>query len=288
MSTPKLSRLPVILFVLAVTFYAAAPARAEEWYKAFDVTGRPNVRIETNDGGVRVLTGAGYKQVTVRVEYSGYQLDRDFTIDSHQTGNRVDVNARLRDRWCVFCVSGRNSFRIEVHIPTDSDLQIETGDGGVDLEAINGNVDIHTGDGHIRVDGAKGAIRLRTGDGSIEAFRLDGQFDATSGDGRIRAEGRFDRVNVKTGDGPVDVRALAGSKLVSGWSIHSGDGSVSLTVPDNLQADINAHTNDGRVDVGIPLQTERRNGKNSVRGRLNGGGELLNITTGDGSIRLNR
>jgi DUF4097 and DUF4098 domain-containing protein YvlB len=246
------------------------------------------VRIETNDGGVRVLTGAGYKQVTVRVEYSGYQPDRDFTIDSHQTGNRVDVNARLRDRWCVFCVTGRRSFKIELHIPADADLQIETGDGGVDVEPINGNVDIHTGDGHIRVDGAKGAIRLRTGDGSIEAFRLDGQFDATSGDGHIRAEGRFDRVNVKTGDGPVDVRALAGSKLSSTWSIHTGDGSVSLAVPDSLQANINAHTNDGHVDVGIPLQMEGRAGKNAIRGKLNGGGEFVNISTGDGSIRLNR
>jgi len=32
-----------------------------------------------------------------------------------------------------------------------------------------------TGDGHIKVDGAKGQIKLRTGDGSIEGRDLDGR-----------------------------------------------------------------------------------------------------------------
>jgi len=285
-----ISRLNVVLLVLAAAAFlaAAVPASADEWTKTFDLTGRPSVRIDTNDGGVRVLTGGGYKQVAVRVEYNGYQPDRDFTINTRQNGNRVEVNARLREHWCVFCFNASHSFKIEVRMPADAELQVETGDGGVDVEPINGNVDIHTGDGHIRLEGAKGEIRLRTGDGHIETYRLDGQLDASSGDGHIRAEGRFDRLNVNTGDGGVEVRALPGSKLSSGWTIHTGDGSVALSLPDNLQANINAHTNDGHITLGIPLQVERHFSRSSIRGKLNGGGESLSISTGDGSIRLNR
>src|SRR5437870_3808622 len=245
----------VILVLAAVVFLAAArPASAEEWTRTFDLTGRPSVRIDTNDGGVRVLTDGAYKQVAVRIEYSGYQPDRDFTIDTRQNGNRVDVSARIRDHWCVFCFNGSRSFRIEVRMPSDADLQVETGDGRVDVEAINGNVDIHTGDGHIRLEGARGDIRLRSGDGHIETYRLEGQLNASSGDGHITAEGRFDRLKIETGDGSVQVRALPGSKVSSPWTIHTGDGSVALSLPDNLQANINAHTNDGHITLGIPPQ----------------------------------
>lgn len=274
-------------FLAAAAFLAAAPARAEEWTKTFDLTGRPSIRVETNDGSVRVTTGDS-KQAFVRVEYHGYRPDRDFTINARQDGNRVEVNARLRNRWCIFCVNVSRSFKIEVRMPADGDLQIETGDGGVDVAPVNGNVDIHTGDGHIKLEGARGDIRLRTGDGHIEANHLDGQLDASSGDGHIRVEGRFDRLNIKTGDGGIEARALPGSKLASGWTIHTGDGSVDLSLPDNLQANIDAHTNDGHISLGIPLQVEGSLSRSAIRGKLNGGGESLTISTGDGSIRLNR
>ncbi len=294
--TPRLRvfRLPLTFagralpFLAAAAFLVAAPAaRAEEWTKTFDLTGRPSVRIDTNDGGVRILTGES-KQVAVRIEYHGYRLDRDFTINSRQDGNRVEVNARLRDRWCIFCVDINRGFKIEVRMPADADLQIETGDGGVDVAPVNGNVDVHTGDGHITLQGAKGEIRLRTGDGHIEAHGLDGQLDATSGDGHIRVEGRFDRLNIKTGDGGIEARALPGSKMSSGWSIHTGDGSVDLSLPDNLQANIDVHTSDGHISLGIPLQVEGKLDRSAIRGKLNGGGAELSISTGDGSIRLNR
>ena len=108
---------------------AALPATAGEWTRTFDITGRPAVRINTNDGGVQVLTSKSYKQIAVRVEYHGYEPDQDFTIDSRQTGNRVEVSARLRERWCVFCSTRQRSFRIEVRIPIDADLEVDTGDG---------------------------------------------------------------------------------------------------------------------------------------------------------------
>jgi hypothetical protein len=277
-------------FLAAAAFLAtAAPAaRAEEWTKSFNLTGRPSVRVDTNDGAVRILTGGDSKQVAVRVEYHGYTLDRDFTIDARQDGNRVEVNARLRNRWCVFCVSVNRRLKIEVRMPADGDLQVKTGDGGVDVDPVSGNVDVHTGDGHIKLEGGKGEIRLRTGDGHIEAQGLDGQLEATSGDGHIRVEGRFDRLNIRTGDGGVDVRALPGSRVSSAWSIRTGDGSVDVSLPDTLQANLDVHTNDGHISLGIPLQVEGNLSRSAIRGKLNGGGAELSISTGDGSIRLNR
>ena len=72
------------------------------------------------------------------------------------------------------------------------------------------------------------------------------------------------------------------------WTIHTGDGSVDLTLPDGFQANLDAHTNDGRISLGFPVTVDGIISKSEVRGKINGGGGALTVRTGDGSIRLMR
>ena len=287
--TPKrmLGRLAGLaaLAVFASSF-AVGSASAEEWTKSYTVSGRARVHVDSNDGSVRVTTGDS-KQVEFHVIYSGYTMDRNLTVSSNQSGDQVQVSARARSG-ISFAWGNHRTLRIEVHMPRDADLNVDTGDGSVESDAINGNLDIHTGDGHIRVDGAKGQIRLRTGDGSIEGRDLDGQLEATSGDGHINVEGRFDALNIKTGDGSVTAHANPGSKLANGWNIHTGDGSVTMSLPGDLQANIDASTNDGRISLGLPVLVEGTMGTSQIHGKMNGGGPPLTIHTGDGSIHLSK
>ena len=280
-------------------------ARAEEWAKSYSVSGRAQVRVDTNDGSVRIATGDS-KQVEFRVIYEGYELNKNLHIDSRQDGDSVQLNARVTGHWGFSWGRGHRGPRIEVHMPKDADLQIDTGDGSVEtqplrgrvkihtgdgsvrVQAVDGNVDIDTGDGSITVEGAKGDIRLHTGDGHIEARNLDGRVDANSGDGHIKIDGRLDALNVKTGDGSIDARVEPGSKLTGGWSIRTGDGSVDMVLPADLQAYIDASTNDGHISLGIPLTVEGTFSNSQIHGKMNGGGQSLTIHTGDGSIRLSK
>ncbi len=278
----------VPFFAVAVLAAGAlAPtAKAEEWTKSYSVSGRANVHVDTNDGSVRVYT-ADTKQVEMRVIYNGLTLDKDFTITTRQDGDRVELSARERNSWhWGFSFHGNRGLRVEVRMPKDADLNVDSGDGSVEAEAIGGNLDIHTGDGHIKVQGAKGQIRLRTGDGSIEGRDLDGKIEADSGDGHITLDGRFDTLNIKTGDGSINAHAQPGSKVLSAWNIHTGDGSVDLTVPGDLNANIDATTNDGRISLGIPVTVEGQFSNSQIHGKMNGGGQPVTIHTGDGSIRL--
>jgi DUF4097 and DUF4098 domain-containing protein YvlB len=151
-----------------------------------------------------------------------------------------------------------------------------------------GRVDLHTGDGKIEIGHFKGEMQLRSGDGSQEINEVDGKLRALTGDGHIRADGRFDELELKTGDGRVDARATAGSALTTGWRLESGDGTVTLEVPENLAADVDLHTGDGHIDLDMPITTAGKIREGEVRGKLNGGGNLLMIHTGDGSIRLRK
>ena len=290
--------------VIAGTIVAAT-ARAEEWTKSYSVSGRAQVRVDTNDGAVRIATDGG-KQVEFRVIYDGYELNKTLHLDSRQDGDSVQLNARVTGHWGFSWGRGKRGPRIEVRMPKDADLQIDTGDGSVEtqplsgrlkihtgdgsvrVQAVDGNVDIDTGDGSITVEGAKGDIRLHTGDGHIDARNLDGRVDANSGDGHIKIDGRLDALNVKTGDGSIDARVEPGSKLTGGWSIRTGDGSVDMVLPADLQANIDASTNDGHISLGIPVTVEGTFSNSQIHGKMNGGGQPLTIHTGDGSIRLSK
>ena len=294
-----------IAFVAFTGVAVLAPrAHAEDWTKSYSISGRAQVRVDTNDGAVQIYTGDS-KQVEFRVIYEGFELNKNLHIDSRQDGDSVQINARVTGHWGLSWGKGRR-IKVDVHMPKDADLQVDTGDGSVDTQSLNGKVKIHTGDGSVRaqavsgdvdidtgdgsvtVEGAKGDIRLHTGDGHIDARDLDGKVDATSGDGHIKLEGRLDSLNVKTGDGSINARVQPGSKIASSWTIRTGDGSVDIVLPPDLQANIDASTNDGHISLGIPVTVEGTFSNSQIHGKMNGGGQLLTVHTGDGSIRLSK
>src|ERR1700682_6200202 len=265
------ARLGIACAALLAAATLAPGARAEEWTKSYTVSGRAQVRVDTNDGAVRIATSDS-KQVEFRVIYEGYELNKNLHIDARQDGDSVQINARVIGHWVFSFGRGRRGPRIEVRMPKDADLQIDTGDGSVETQPISGRVKIHTGDGSVRVQAVNGNVDIDNGDGGhIDARNLDGRVDANSGDGHIKIDGRLDALNVKTGDGSIDARVEPGSKLTGGWSIHTGDGSVDLVLPADLQANIDASTNDGHISLGIPVTVEGTFSNSQIHGKMNGG-----------------
>ena len=144
---------------MAAVALTAGGVQAEEWSKSYTISGRAHVRVGTNDGAVRITTGDS-KQIELRVIYDGYKLDRNLSISSRQDGDQVELSARVHNSMNWGWGGLHRTLRLEVHMPREADLNIETGDGSVETQALTGSLNIHTGDGHIRVDGAKGDIRL--------------------------------------------------------------------------------------------------------------------------------
>jgi DUF4097 and DUF4098 domain-containing protein YvlB len=278
------SAIGIMATVLALGL--ATAAGAEELTKTYPISGRARVRVETDDGSVRVSTG-DIKQVEIRVDYSGYKLDRDLQVNTSQSGDTVDISAKTHGTFFSWGMR-HASLRVEIHMPREADLTVRSGDGSIEVDSINGNVDLTAGDGHITAQGLRGNSRFHTGDGHIEARGLDGQVDASSGDGHVSVEGRFDSLRIRTGDGSVNARADSGSRVNGAWSITTGDGSVDLEIPGDLQANIEASTHDGHISMGLPITVEGTFSSSRIQGKLNGGGQTVSIHTGDGSIHLNK
>ncbi len=254
---------------------AVLPARADEWSKTYTLTGKPDLRVDTSDANIHVSTW-DQNTIEAKVTTTRYKIGDDgIRIEEHQTGDMVEIDVRYPHTHGFGATiewgnHGGHRVDIDVHMPRE------------------GRVDLHTGDGKIELGNFKGEMQLRSGDGSQDVDSVDGRLRATTGDGHIRANGRFDELDLKTGDGRVDAQAMTGSALATGWKLESGDGTVTLELPENLAADLDLHTGDGHIDLDMPITTEGKIRQGEIRGKLNGGGNLLVIHTGDGSIRLRK
>jgi hypothetical protein len=252
---------------LVLLLLGAIGASADNWNKTYSVAGRPGLQVNTDDGQIRVTTW-DQPQIEAVVRTSGWKIGPGgVTIRESQSGNRVSLDVRTPHMTISFWP---HSLEIEVKVPREA------------------NLDFHTGDGSIHLDHVKGNLKLDTGDGAIEGGFLDGNLYAHTGDGHIDLDGRFDQVDVKSGDGKVEVEARAGSKPSSAWTLHSGDGRIRLALPQDINADLYVHTGDGHIDVGIPVTAQGQSSSTTVRGKINAGGPQIEVTTGDGSITIER
>jgi len=100
--------------------------------------------------------------------------------------------------------------------------------------------------------------------------------------------GRFDVLDLRTGDGGIEAEVERGSKVSAAWTLRSGDGGITLRLPDDLSADLDAHTGDGHITLDFPVTVAGSISPSSVRGKLGAGGPPLRVQTGDGSIHLQR
>ena len=255
--------------VIALCLAVVPLAHADEWSKTFTISGKPELRVETSDANITVDTW-DQKTIEAKVTTTHWKIGGDgITIVDHQNGDAVELEVRFPHRHFVFEIATR-SVEVEIHMPRE------------------GKLNLHTGDGRIRLSNFKGEMDLDTSDGSQEISGVDGALRAHSGDGHIEATGRFDALDLNTGDGRIEARALPGSAMASGWDLHTGDGSVTLQIPENVSADVDLHTGDGSITLNLPLTIEGRMGEKNIHGKMNGGGNLLRIHTGDGSIRLEK
>jgi DUF4097 and DUF4098 domain-containing protein YvlB len=255
--------------VLIASIVAVLPAHADEWSKTYNLSGRPDLRIETSDANIRVTTW-DQNTIEAKVVTDRYKIgEGGIRVDEHQTGDSVEIEVRYPHH--DFNIGwAQHKVEIIIQMPREGRVNLHTGDGKIDIAGLKGEMDLHSGDGSENLNG------------------VDGKLHASTSDGHIAAHGRFDELDLKTGDGHVEVSANAGSTLAAGWRLETGDGNVSLEIPSDLSADVSLHTGDGHIDLDMPVVTEGKIRQNEVHGKLNGGGSLLTIHTGDGSIHLRK
>ncbi len=259
-----------LTFAALLLFVFASFALADDWTKTYDLTGKPELRVEARDANLRIEPWDQNK-IEVHVTTRGWKIGSGgLEIVEHQQGNSVEIE--LRDRHHIHISFGIDAQHTDVaiHMPRSA------------------KVNAHSEDGNVTARGLEGEFDFSTSDGRLELEDLDGSLHAHTSDGSVRVSGRFDVLDLRTSDGHVDVTAHPGSQLREAWEIRTSDGGVRVAIPGDLAADIELHTTDGHITTNIPITVEGNFGSHDLHGKMNGGGNRLTIHTSDGSVTLDK
>lgn len=267
----------ITLLLCAATAAFAAEASFE---RNLSVNDRPDLTISNGAGSIHLTAGpANQIHIVGRVhsDWPGSD-DRVSQIAAHppieQTGNIVRIGHQNNLQHV--------SIEYEIQAPAGSYLSAATGSGSLTVDGVGDDAKLATGSGSIHATGLRGSFSAETGSGQIYAEQVGtGDVKAETGSGSIELRNVDGAVRVETGSGSVK---LAG-KPTGPWKIETGSGSVELWTGDAAFS-LNAECGAGSIHSDRDVLTQGSPNRHHLEGKVNGGGPLVHIQTGAGSINI--
>ncbi len=229
------------------------------------------------------------RRTTVRSYGDGLEAHADLVIKV-PAGQRVEVNLAVG---LIEATNVQGDLLLDVHSAdvnatgTKGRLTIDAGSGAVRVERAEGDLSVDTGSGSTTLSDLKmTTVIIEAGSGSVTARTLEAQrFSVDIGSGGITGEAvGSDDLRVETGSGSVRIELTRSPRRTD---IDTGSGSVSLTLPADLSADLDISTGSGGITSDFPV-TMQEFGRRELRGRIGAGGPMIKVSTGSGGVRLYR
>jgi hypothetical protein len=209
--------------------------------RSLSVDGGPN-------GGVHVK-GWARNEVLVRAMVQAWGDDEE---EAREVAGEIVIHtgAVIRAEGPERGRRGRGwSVSYEVFTPRNTDLRLETRNGGIAIEGIRGDLDFETTNGGLNLDDVAGNVLGRTTNGGVDVTLTGAAWDG-------------DALDLKT-----------------------TNGGVRLHVPSDYSARLEAGTVNGGVHIDFPVTVQGRIGR-EISTTLGEGGPLVRVKTTNGGVRV--
>ncbi len=255
---------------VAVDISAQSERARGSFERTLTVSGPVDLSVRTGSGDIQIRAGGGDRvQVIGRISASRSwnssesPADRIRRIEAAppitQDGNIIAIGQTRGDD-----TYNNVSITYELVVPANTQVTASTGSGDQTIGSLDGAVRARTGSGDIRVERAGGSLHAQTGSGSIRVAAVGGE---------IRAQ---------TGSGDVQLAQMARGDV----SVQTGSGDVVLQLPPDAAYSLDASTGSGSINTAQPITMQGRIRRNRVQGTVRGGGNLVRVRTGSGSIDI--
>ncbi len=274
------------LALTGLALQLAAADREGSFDRTLTVNGAVDLNVETGSGRIEVRPG---DTSTVRI-HGVIRAQNDFF---HGDGNRIheiETNPPISQSGNTIRISMPQddwlrrhvSISYELVVPRETRLRAHTGSGSESVEGIHGPAELETGSGSVTVARVDDAVRIQTGSGRIQIDAVKGKVDAHTGSGQIEASAVSGPISAHTGSGSLRLEQTAAGPLEA----HTGSGGVNVRLPADAAFDLYAHTGSGHVYVDHPISVQGTIGGREIQGKVKGGGALVDVRTGSGSVRI--
>jgi hypothetical protein len=167
------------------------------------------------------------------------------------TGGRIRAEGPSRERnWW----RDRGwSVAFELEVPRTAEVTVAATNGGVTVRDVRGRLDLRTVNGGLSLDDVSGEIRGETTNGGVDL-----------------------RMTTDKWEGPaLEVRTV--------------NGGISLALPDNLSAELDARAVNGGIHVDYPITvTGLISNRRELRGTIGSGGPRIRASATNGGITITR
>jgi outer membrane protein insertion porin family len=268
----------VLVLCTALLMYTTAAeaevSKEEQIEKSLPGDGVSKVTVDTTIGDVRlfswekpeVLVKAS-KKVTADDDEKAQEFSDKIEIKIERVEDRIQIKTS-QPLFSGSIISGKVKAWVEydIFVPEAMNLDVKTRDGAIHATEIRGKLKINTLSGSIELKNVVGSVSAETATGDIYGEVL---FDA---------ESKFSTVN-----GSIDIRV--GDTFSVPISARTISGSIDIAVPEGFSADVDASAISGGVSCDF-LEDGTVDG-NSLKGKLFGGGPLMELRAISGNISVN-
>ena len=249
----------MIIRILLLLFVAAATASAlseENVSQSLDGAPGGKLIVDVDFGTIDVSAGANDKITLAahrKIDSDNEAQEKEYLTSApvivSKEGNTVTIRARRQNKERNLNWSGRCSMdaRYTVQVPRSFNSELRTGGGTIIVAELTGSMSADTSGGRLAFENINGKIFGRTSGGSISA--------------KLKSPVPGD-VNLETSAGSIDVM-----------------------VPPDAGLDIEAEASSGRVISELPFIGTRTD-RDTMKGKINGGGKSLVLRSGAGSISI--
>jgi hypothetical protein len=220
--------------------------------REFTLDARDLVTVDAAPNGGVEVEGWDRNEILVRARVQTWSEDDDPARIAPDieiiTGSQIRAaGPRFRGR-----DGNRWSVSFEIMVPRESDLDLESVNGGIGITNVTGDLEFRTTNGGVSLSGVAGDVRGSTTNGGVHV-ELDG--DEWQGRG-------------------LDVRTT--------------NGGVNLIIPEDFRADLETGTTNGGFEIDFPITLQGRINRRQIRTELNGGGTPIRAVTTNGGVRVRR
>lgn len=222
------------------------------------------------------------ERIKAHDEEEAEELADEVTLRGDERGSTLKIELDYGD---LYNKRRNYSCNLFVRIPERLALTLETTNGSIEIEAIEGDVVAVSTNGKIELDGTEGDANLHTTNGSISVMSVKGELIARTTNGGIEFESVSGDVDASTTNGRIN--ATVSDPLDGNIELSTTNGGIDLIINPDRGFDIRASTSNGKIRDSLPsanFDYNRR--KTHMEGRYKGGGKRVILHTTNGGIRI--
>ncbi len=286
--------------------FGSVNQQKEDFQRSLQMKPGGRLSVENFNGSIEIRGGEGDTVEVSGTKYAPTQELLDaMKIDIVSNPDSIRIRTvRPVDR------RGNLGARYVIRVPQKTELdRIESSNGSIRVETIDGDARLRTSNGSVRLDRVKGAAEVQTSNGSIELLEHGGAAVLRTSNGSVRADGIKGAFEATTSNARIEARVLEPEAhkpirlTTSNGSINltidtlngneiratTSNSSISVRMPPSLNAKLVARTSNGAIHTEFDVNTQGgKSSKNYLEGTLGAGGPLIDLATSNGTIRLTR